>query len=176
MKIYTGLLMASAIGLSLGTDVSLRPRSCTYSVLSTTCYAAGSDGYRDISEAQWKFLAAEMDSATGYSGYPGFCYTAKNMECGDDDQYTCTARAKVETSTTTDLGTCALDHMYTVYENLYAACGAAGGVRVVTIGGDGDNTVDYTLFASTDTLAACDSSYLDTTITCDGSCVVSGTF
>ncbi|KAJ5609313.1 hypothetical protein N7528_009880 [Penicillium herquei] len=176
MKIYAGLLMANAIGLSLGAAVSLHERSCTYTALSTSCNAAGSDGYRDISEDQFEFMAAEISSAEGQSGYIGFCYTADNMVCGDDDQYKCTTRAIVETETSTELGTCALDHIYTAYENLYSACGAAGGTRIVTIGGDGDNEVAYTLYATTDTVAACDSNYQATTITCDGSCTMDDAF
>ncbi|KAJ5638089.1 hypothetical protein N7490_007968 [Penicillium lividum] len=170
MKIYAGLLMANAIGLSLGTAVPLRARSCTYTEVSTGCNVAGTDGYRDISESQFHFMATEISSAQGNTGYPGFCYTADDMVCGDDDQYSCTARAIVETETTTDLGTCALEHIVTAYDNLWSACGAAGGTRIVTIGGDGDNTVEYSLYATTDTVDACDSSYQRTTITCDGAC------
>ncbi|KAJ5777929.1 hypothetical protein N7520_001175 [Penicillium odoratum] len=162
--------MANAIGLSLGTDVSLNERSCSYTEYSTSCYTAGTDGNRVISEEQFNFMVVEMESAAVDTGYTGICYTAENMGCGDENQYTCTTRAIVYSETSTELGTCALDHIATAYKNLYSECGAAGGVRSVLVAGEGGNVVDYTLYATTDTVDACPSSYLRTAITCDDDC------
>ncbi|KAJ6005333.1 hypothetical protein N7451_003277 [Penicillium sp. IBT 35674x] len=170
MKIYAGLLIANAIGFSLGTDVSLHERSCTYSEYSTSCNTAGSNGDRIISEAQFNFMVVEMESAATDTGYDTICYTAKNMACGDDNQYTCNTRAVIETEIGTELGACALDHIRAAYTSLYSACGRVGGIRSVLIGGSGSNVVDYTLYASTETLDGCGSSSLQTTITCDDDC------
>ncbi|KAJ5642735.1 hypothetical protein N7490_006735 [Penicillium lividum] len=170
MKIYAGLIIANAIAFPLGTDGSLSERSCTYTEYSSSCYTAGTNGNRVISESQFNFMVVEMESATADPGYLGVCYTAENMECGDENQYSCTTRALVQTEIGTELGACALDHIRTAFANIYSECGDAGGIRTVTIGGSGSNLVDYAIYASTDTVGACSSSYLRTVITCDGDC------
>ncbi|KAJ6024967.1 hypothetical protein N7540_005764 [Penicillium herquei] len=171
MKVLVGLLIANAIGFSLGSDVSLNERSCTYAEYSTTCNTGGTDGDRVISEAQFNYMVVELVSTNDGAEHKGICFTATNMSCGDDDQYTCTTRILMQTEISTALGACAVDHIRTAFTNLYSECGGAGGIRSVEIGGSGSNVVDYTLWASSESVIACSSDYLQASVACDGECV-----
>ncbi|KAJ5805654.1 uncharacterized protein N7503_003256 [Penicillium pulvis] len=171
MKVLAGLLIANAIGFSLGTDVSLHERSCTYTEYSTSCNTAGTDGNRVISEAQFNYMVVELVSTNDGSDTTGICFTATNMSCGDDDQYTCTTRSLMQSEISTALGACAVDHIRTAFTNLYSECGGAGGIRSVEIGGEGGNVVDYTLYALSESVDACPSDYLRASVACDGQCV-----
>ncbi|KAJ5919913.1 hypothetical protein N7454_009748 [Penicillium verhagenii] len=171
MKVPTGLLIANAICFALGTDVTLHERSCTYTEYSTSCNTAGTDGYRHISEAQFNYMVVGLVSTWDDGDHTGMCFTATDMSCGDDDEYTCTTRSLIQSEISTELGTCAIDHIRTAFTNLYAECGSAGGIRSVEVGGSGSNVVDYTLYALSESVDACDSDYLRASVTCDGQCV-----